>query len=306
MRRWFLSVFMILGLVLMLTWLPVQGQSETAYDQMQIDLWPEFDQPGVLVIFHISLPENTSFPAQVSVRVPSHATTPVTVAYQDVDGLLYNLSASTKAEGEWLTLSFTTPTSILQIEYYDPTMTSSGSQRSFNFTWQSNVAINNLVVRVQQPINATQVNITPAMGEGLVASDGMTYYSKQVGAVKPGDPAISLSFNYERTSEGLSSTPIPVQPRTDPTPVNHSMVTDIVLWAAVVVGVIMIAGGFIWLRLSARRNDTNSRAHRHPVATTSDTPLVEDNSVIYCHQCGRRASAGDVFCRTCGTRLRTS
>ena len=29
-----------------------------------------------------------------------------------------------------------------------------------------------------------------------------------------------------------------------------------------------------------------------------------EDEFIHCHQCGKRAQPGDIFCRTCGTRLK--
>jgi len=36
------------------------------------------------------------------------------------------------------------------------------------------------------------------------------------------------------------------------------------------------------------------------------SPKDEPQNLVYCHQCGKRATPGDQFCRVCGVELRLS
>jgi len=47
----------------------VSGQSTVVFDQVMIEIWPEYDRPDVLVIYRIQLADNVSLPVQVSLLI---------------------------------------------------------------------------------------------------------------------------------------------------------------------------------------------------------------------------------------------
>jgi len=53
----------------------VQALNTTALQisNMEIDIWPDYDQPSTLVIYHISFASLTNFPAKVSFTIPASA-----------------------------------------------------------------------------------------------------------------------------------------------------------------------------------------------------------------------------------------
>ena len=85
MRRW-IVLFLIAMTVFLAAAFPAQ-QNPLEISQMEINIWPEYDQLETLVIFRISFSSMTSFPAKVSVRIPSSAGDPYMVAMKDLDGL---------------------------------------------------------------------------------------------------------------------------------------------------------------------------------------------------------------------------
>ena len=63
-RRWQGEKILALALLILLLWpgaaLPVAGQEVTILEELDIALWPEYDQEGVLVIFRGRLPSTTA------------------------------------------------------------------------------------------------------------------------------------------------------------------------------------------------------------------------------------------------------
>jgi hypothetical protein len=78
----------------------------------------------------------------------------------------------------------------------------------------------------------------------------------------------------------------------------------IVLVVGLWFGMPYIVSGGLYQSLFGRKTSAvdKRRRRRLPVNVTGGKTALEG---AYCHQCGRRASPGDRFCRSCGTRLRT-
>ena len=151
----------------------------------EVDLWPEYDRPdlqnfpnlNVLVIYHLTLPTDASLPYQMSVRIPASVGEPSAVASRQPDGTLFNLPYDTNVNGDWSVISFRATTPEVQIEYYDTNLSKQGDARHFEYTWNGEYAVDSLVIQVQQPKGATEMRISPSLGSGKVATDGLTYYT---------------------------------------------------------------------------------------------------------------------------------
>ncbi|MCX8026088.1 MAG: hypothetical protein N3A60_12880, partial [Thermanaerothrix sp.] len=188
------------------------AQNEIALASLEIDLWPEYDRPEMLVIYRITLDNTVKLPAQLTLRIPAAVGAPYNVAYEDTaDGMLYNLNYSTRIDGEWLWLTFTTPSPTLQVEYYDPSLKKEGALRTFEYLWPGDYAVRDLTVVVQQPPTATAWTLIPSMGRGVIGNDGLTYYHYAVGELKAGTSFV-LRLRYEKANDDLSAPMQAVQP----------------------------------------------------------------------------------------------
>ena len=132
--KWKIFVW-ICVLVLFLLPLKViaQAQEEINLSTVKVDLWPEFDQPQMLVIYHVALAADTSLPAQVTLRIPDHVGEPNAVAVRQPNGGLFNVNYTRQVSGGWSLISFTATTAEMQIEYYDD-LEREGSTRFFAYT----------------------------------------------------------------------------------------------------------------------------------------------------------------------------
>jgi hypothetical protein len=69
-------------------------------------------------------------------------------------------------------------------------------------------------------------------------------------------------------------------------------------------GVLLIAGGGLWYWQSGREKPESAPQPRRRKKASPIEETGGEAQHIYCHQCGKRASNGDRFCRACGTQLR--
>jgi hypothetical protein len=326
MRRWLIAILILLPLFIIN---PVQAQSSTQIDRLEVDLWPEYDRPDVLVIYRLTLASQTTLPARLSLRIPKGVDKPSNLAMKDVDGSLYNIDTYTITQnGDSQTINFSSPSLEVQLEYYDPGLKHDTPARSYEYTWSGDYTVNNLMFQVQQPIDSSNMQIMPIMGSGQVGADGLTYYNIVVGQQMPGSQ-YSIQIKYTKTDDKLSFIPATVGAIDPITPMSAGRTSfmDVLPWMLGVLGILLISGGVFWYWQSGRsspiperrRQDrlktapiraqprsrsskaAGSSAHASSTGPASSPPSTKQ---IYCHQCGKPAMNGDIFCRSCGTRLR--
>lgn len=295
---------------------PAAQENAVTMGTVRVDIWPEYDQPSVLVIYNITLGQSVKLPATMSVRIPAAAGKPHAVANED-GANLYNLSYQSSAAGNWIEIKYTTPLPVVRIEYYDPTLKKDGKTRNFTFSWPGDFTVEELSLVVQQPMNATDMSFRPGAGPGKPSSDGLTYYTIQAGKVNAGT-TFDLDMTYQKSNDKLTNPAQyqdaePNQPVDENTP-GRVKTGQALPWVIGGAGLLLIAGGTIWFwrtgRTMGMRTEPESRprhaSRRVTSAGTSSraTEVVDNGETVFCNQCGKKAGPGDVFCRSCGTRLR--
>jgi hypothetical protein len=306
MKTKIIATFFLFLLLVMLVPLATNAQEVIDFSAVEVDLWPEYDRPEMLVIYRIALAPGVSLPAEVTVRIPAAAGLPNAVASGQPDGSLLNLIYDQQPAGEWSDLKFTAISSIIQIEYYDPDLVKDGTARHFEYRWAGDHPVAKMTVQVQQPGDATDMRISPNLGSGVQGGDGLVYYTADVGSLDIGQ-TFAIVIDYLKATDALSTSELGVQ---SSAPIETTMPSR-VAWESVLpyllgaLGLVLIVGGGFWYwQTGKNKRSTKSRPSRHkPVreGRAADTDSVH----IYCHQCGKRAQKGDRFCRICGSQLRT-
>lgn len=283
---------------------PVRAQTtDIRFAKMQIDLWPEYDNAGVLVIYRVELSAETPRPVEISLRLPPGATINA-VAVHDVDGTLLSVEYDEEASGAWKLIRFQVTLPEIQIEYYDPNLSRNGTARSFTYQWAGDYAVDEALAVIQRPFDASDLSVSPGPTTSQLNTDGLTYFTKDIGSLSAGQ-AFQLDVNYTKESEQLSIEFMEVQPldnSTGETPTSQNTQSWLV-WLLVGVGVALIGGGSYWYWRTTQKEQP-SRRHRSRASTSKANTEQGDDLDVYCHKCGRRAAAGDRFCRGCGERLR--
>jgi hypothetical protein len=305
MRRW-LALWVILAALFSPA--SVRAQGGVSFSEFEVDLWPEYDRREMLVIYRMQLDPSVSLPAEVSLRIPAAAGRPFNVAMQEVDGQLYNAAYTFEEGGDWNRVEFMTASPLLQIEYYDPNLAREGSQRSFEFQWPGDYPVTAMRVIVQQPTGADPVQIEPNRATSSVGADGLTYYLLDVGKVEGATP-FSVRLKYEKTDESLTSSGLQaVQPagEIDANLPGRSQLTDLLPYLAIVAGALLLIVGGFWFFSNRDRGRVVETRHRHAARKSRAESEPASGSAVYCSRCGKKAASQDAFCRSCGSRLRTS
>lgn len=307
--RWvsvLLTLFWLLGVS------SVQAQSEIALASLQVELWPEFDQPTTLVILDGRLETNVTLPAKLTLRLPAQVSQPHAVAVRNANGELLNTPYTTTLSGEILTIVFQADTSEFRVEYYDPTLTIQGNNRAYTFRWQMDYPIGEVAVRVQQPVNATNLTLDPAFTPAGAGEYGLNYYVATLGAL-PAGQHLTIQLAYQKSTTTLSAEAMGAASTTNTSPPTPTSLSPLLV-IGLSVGTLLVLGGVIWYaraggRPRARKSTAHSasahRRHRPTERPQRELPQAGPGQVArFCTQCGQRAEEFDQFCRTCGTKLR--
>jgi hypothetical protein len=295
--------FFVIFSILILLIFPslVHGQNGVEFSKVVINIWPEYDQPGVLVFYRLTLSSQSSLPATLAIRIPKAAEAPFNVAMKDVDGRLDNLHFSSTVEGDWVKVTFTTPVPEVQFEYYDPAITTSGISHEYRYYWPGDYNIDSLVLNIQQPLESQNFKIEPAMGTGQVNQDGLTYFESVVGEVKAGVP-FNITLKYDKTGTNLSAPSQSVEP-VEPISTNTAgwqTLYEVLPYFLSGLGSFLIIAGVYWYWRSGK---TIAMAFRKRYSLNRNREAEVEPVIVFCHSCGRKAVSGDVFCRSCGTKL---
>jgi len=288
----------ILVLALILIPVPAAAQTGPALAFLDVNLWPEYDQPSMLVIYDFQVAETAELPARVDFHIPAEGRVIAVAAFKNGD-FVNAASEGPLVQGEWQVLTVVVEENLpYRIEYYQP-LTITPPQRQFSFLWYGDHAVEAFNLSVQQPVDAVDMTTDPPL-EGAQETDGLIYYKTSPLSLKDQEQ-FSLNLQYNKSTDRLTVPSTEIQPSAplDSNTNGRASLTTYLPYIIGALGLILVVGGLGYNYLWKRAETSPVRRRRRTRAEAEDT-----DSEVYCHQCGQRARPGDRFCRTCGTRLR--
>ena len=295
MRKWF---FILAVGILYVFPSMVFAQNNVSLASMSVQLWPEYDQPSMLVITDFAVSPVIKFPASVTFHIPRDANL-IAVAAYDTEGNLVNaVFDGPNADGDWQAFTITLNSAAARFEYYQP-ITFNGEQRIFSYLWDGAYAVNVFDIRVLEPLDTTSLDTIPAL-PSISQENELKYFEGDPVKLAAGEQ-FRLNLDYKKTSDELITSSQGVQPAApvdENTPGRISL-SNYLPYLLGGLGVVMIIGGFAYY-WRAGRDSVFKRTRRRAHSNVEN----EENEESYCPQCGSRAKAGDRFCRVCGGRIR--
>lgn len=293
----------LLSVLLFLLVLPLSAgaqSGEVILNEVNISIWPEYDDPGLLVFYDFSPAPGTVFPVEIGIFIPDDASL-FQVAKQDENGKLINIPYGTgDATGSWQEVKLTLDNqTVYHLEYYD-SLPKNGNKRTFEYTWPGNYQVNTFVVSVQEPTETSAFSSTPPLPNVGALFNGLKQYSGTFGSLAK-DEKWSLQVSYERSTDALSIEGQPIQ-GSDIQPTATKPFSDYLPFIMGGFAILLIAVGLVWFWQSGRQTTTSKQGRKRH--TVSSQPASGGQGQVYCHECGKRAQQNDKFCRACGAKLR--
>ena len=270
---------------------PSLAQAQSPASEIQallVGIWPDYDRPSVLVLLTGTLGAGAPLPASVTLPVPADARVSA-VARIDESGQMIDDIAYHTGGGQ---LVLTTPDPRFRVEYYFPYQIE-GGERTFEFTWLADVAVDRLEVRVQQPAAAGFFLTVPKATDVAQAPDGLVYHSLAAQRV-PAGSSFPLRVRYAMTDARLTAPPRDEASgaqtaRAAPDAASPGTGLD---WPNFLIafGALAMVGVFVWRIARSRSAAGPKRAAR----------VGAREGALFCTACGKPVAAEDRFCRRCG------
>ena len=310
--RWaFLT--MILGFLLAA---PLTGhaQGEVAtIELLEVQLWPDFDRPSVLATLKGFLPSGTPSPVTITLPVPDNASIHVVSPLREDGRPGPEMSYDDSVPGQ---LTFTAEMPGFYVEYYYP-YSADGNRRDITFTWQSEMAVEQMLAVIQQPIMSSDLSTNPGSEAVTTGSDGMQYHRVPIQPI-PAGVVYTLEGNYTLARPELSQDVL-AGGQDSPAPGAESGGSEEEsglnwpLILAIAAGVVAVAVA-AWLILGNRRGRqrvTRPRPARRSTPKSrqrarSTAPPPVQSKGRFCHECGQPLEPDDRFCRNCGSAVKNT
>lgn len=307
MRRVLASILTIIVISTFLLIVPASAQTGPTIDHLEIALWPEFDRLAVLVIYRITLAEDTPLPTQVSLPIPTEVGEPHAVAWQDTDGELLVATYEREVSGEWAIITLETEGRLAQLEFYQD-LNFDGSERSYHFSWPGGYSAGLLTYEIQQPAGAGDMRVDPLSTSSNPGAFGLNHLRANLGPLLP-TSGFSIEFSYSKSNDTLSVdtvAPIPTSPSVTPTGGTPDLAEFLPWIFSGAGGLLILVAAFLFIRYRSDKERVKQRPkpqkqRRQPAGKE---PAEMEASPVFCHNCGSKASASDFYCRRCGTQLR--
>ncbi len=267
----------------------VRAEGPLRITSMNVSVWPEYDQPGVLVQYQgqIAGKSDKTNPREISFLVPKDAGVGAACAIKS-DG---NHTSETWKESDagdgfvQVTFKLTEPT--FHLEYYFNPLVGSPDKK-IDFVYKAIMPADEIQLDIQHPLKATNFALNPDAPDSHKDSDGFTYHSYTFKQVAAGQK-ISSSVAYTKTDPKPSVTGQTNSVSAESASQNSPNLNQAIA-VGIVIGAIGIAG-FFFLQRNVRQ-PTRTRAVRRDARG--------EQTGGFCTQCGNAMEAEDKFCARCG------
>jgi hypothetical protein len=319
-RRGQVSLAALIAVMVLTLIAPAGALAQTTspvIESATLQLWPEYDDPGLLVILTGSFNADSTMPLAVSFPVPA-GTRNVQATFQDSSGSLINRPFELR-DGRLL---YELPSPGFHVEYYLD-RAPSGEQRNITYTFEAPYPINTLNVSVQQPARATGFALTPAAESSSASTDGLTYHQLTRRNLAQGEK-VDITIAYNKSDTGLTAPLLAVTSTSaaqgDAAAAPSAAAggaADILPWLLIGLGAALLVAILAYWLITQRREQAAvivTRPEPRPVRPPAAAPRARavtpadsatTGAAAFCTNCGSALRPDDRFCAQCGAPRRS-
>ncbi len=265
-----------------------QAKGDMRIAEMRVSIWPEYDDPRVLVIYQGRFHPDSPLPGPVGFRIPRGAEIHMAGSISPQGGHQHlPFKVFLAGNGAQVNYDLNVPDFYMEF-YYNPFK--GGERKAFSYNLPALYPVDRLEVYVQQPLRATEFKTVPKPLSVFSDEKGFkySYYTFQ-GLAKGREVKIGVS--YTKADPNPS-----VEKATWTTPEGSveekGRFNPYIIIVSVFVSVMIAITGY-YLIGSRRERKFAMAAHGG-----------KKGERRFCPHCGQSASPDDNFCPKCGTRLR--
>lgn len=301
--RWVGPVLMGLALVCFQYAPAVLADSNDRLANLQINVWPEYDDARVLVMYDGEVGDATNLPQEISVLIPSTASLSAT-AYVDPSGSFINVpdAPTTQDAGDGFTrVTVKLPAPKFHLEYYYNPLQGS-PDKTMEFVYKAAQPTGNVQIEIQQPLKADKFATDPATPVKTTDAHNFTFYVFNYASLDAGqEQRVKIRYTKTDPNPSVASIPTPASaPAAAAVASPSSSIMSLLPPVLIAVALALAAlGGFaLWSR-------GRNAMEPEPAPVEPQRRSRRGGSTGFCVQCGRALAADDNFCPRCGTKRRS-
>lgn len=294
------KIIFVLAFVLCLLSLapqPLAAQTPDRISTLSISVWPEYDDPSVLVIYDGEFANKDGFPREVAFLVPSNAQVNAT-AYGNSSGEFFNTDPwkTVDAGNGWTRVLFTIPQPIFHVEYYYSPLQGSPDKK-MDYVFNAANPADSVQLEIQEPLKATNFKTDPVAATQTSRGHDFKYHVFQFPNVTVGQNLkVQVSYTKSDPNPSVANISVPANSLPSDSALNSSATSsnNLILPVGIGAGGVALAVlGFLAWRMRGGSDDEPRRRARNKKG---------QGPVAFCHECGNALRTQDVFCSKCGTR----
>lgn len=162
--------FLIVGIALIFSFslFPVAygvAEDGLSIGRMRVSVWPEYDDPGVLVIYDGRFIDNSQFPTKTSFFIPKGAVISDVCSLSPEGQHYCQLYEVVEGEGDRDRALMSLPFSNFYLSFHTEALDLTSENRAVEFSILANHPIENIEIDIQQPLRSSAFKIDPADGD---------------------------------------------------------------------------------------------------------------------------------------------
>ncbi len=273
---------------------------------LRVSIWPEYDDPRVLVILRGELTPESPVPTRIRVPIPKGAEL-LGAGMLSARGELLNHPHQRLTGDTSDTLELTLPVRRFFAEwYYDP-FGQRTRERQLTYSLALPYAVTQLDVDILQPDAATEFHTEPAAMREEVNARGGRHYRFEYQNLEP-ETAHTFKIAYIKTTDAPSVTKPQASPDAQQTGPSRNTKTWVASAMLVGFAIIFASGVLVFKNKQPPMPAATPMPSVAPIPQTASvqapeavrTPSTTQN---YCSNCGRQLDAAYRFCPGCGRPL---
>lgn len=274
-----------------------EGGGPAEISSMTVDIWPEYDDPRVLVIEQGELAPAAEVPTGFSFLVPEGAQVHMAGGVTEDGKHVHAQFRSVQRDDGLTEISYTLDVPHFYMEfYYDPF--AGGEERDFAYPLVSPHPIEELSVRVQQPRRAEGFSVAPFTRQVVQDEKGFVYHLVRWDTLSAG-MAKEVAVRYRKADREPSvSPPEPAQAAAAPavgwSPERILLISGLLLMALAGYGIV------VWSKGSDPEPEP-APAKSRGAASASPPPAGAQR---HCTHCGGAVAPAYRYCAVCGEPTR--
>jgi len=273
------------------------SQASPPLADMSVEIWPEYDDPRVLVIYSGSVDASVKLPADFSLAIPPGPQINMAGGIEPGGGHVHAEYRMQPRGDSLVDLSYTLQTRKFYMEfYYDPL--NGSDDRRFTYRVVAPATVAKLVVKVQHPRRADNFAVSPGAQQVVQGGDGFPYSVIERDNVSAG-ASLPVSVSYHKSGREPSVQPQAAQMQTGP---SSSTGQPMGGWRMFLVGLLAgVAACAVYHIL--RPAVGGGRDEDRPTDEKRDRPqlVVSSGDSRFCTQCGQALGPTNRYCGMCGT-----